>query len=970
MAEQVQAILDGMVAPLRDLEERKVFSSDEIRSIVNRRRTSEYALQRRKARQADYIEYIQQEIQLEKLRALRVKRIKRQQPHDETTQQGATTRFIGDKHIGSHIHFIWTRTIRKFRSDMAVYLMYAEYLEETKNYNKLSLLYAQALQLFPRETGLWINAASHEYFVAGNMQSARVLLQRGLRINPTSQELWVQSFVLEMHVVQKMQGREAILRGGGDVVANGSIDILIDENHPLALSKLVYDHAIQKITDKVSFRLAFLQQCSLFPNTQALAQHILQSIIKDCGNQPDAWIVKAMYILQQEQVKHVVEPVDDAGPVSKKQRMDDANGSSLSPSRTIDAVRQVLLEATQQLATTEMYTRILQYLKELVEEGKEESDGVIQLAKQFVNQASDDGMLSNDLIMAYAALVVEGDDEHVGQLIERFQQTSEKITASLWLQLAQSAASVEQAIVILERGLEATPMVQSDHLILLLQLLGAKLKLHSISMGDLLRTQERILYLAPGFVNVGDNDDAPFGIINVMDACLQCLMHVWKHDGLGAARKAYLNVLFQANTAKLYMRDGSDHVKEYLDAAISIETNCQDVIDRQRRLARIFSYALELFAGTEIGKEYRKLSLEAKQDRDVAVNGVKEVLSGAPIVPSMDVSSSDFSPIAFATTFDLFKLVHLRNLSHKSKSRNAISWQNLALIYDTINADDQATWCVETKEDDSMEVSPATFLSGNGDAVRAYCSFLVQNDKTVLEDTLARLPVQEIDCLQDCTYEDALWFFFGRNPRVKGALNLSGRSEHTDSVSHDGTWHYQLSGSKIWELRASSCMKRHLDQHFACGWDESKRLVVKVEQGDVLVINTRLWFHQTIIPPQRVPSVSYARDFCFDNNASDKMNSTHMTNVDGMYATSDIEEGTILFREADMPSCELHRATNDADANCDVVELEDGTSAVVSTRKIAAGEFFSVPESDDESGDGDESDTVEDDESAADEDSN
>src|SRR6476660_2811589 len=100
MADQVQAILDGMVAPLRDLEERKIFDEDEIRSIVHRRRTSEYALQRRKPRLADYIEYIQQEIQLEKLRELRAKRLKREQPtkkpstddHDMQEQQGTTTK--------------------------------------------------------------------------------------------------------------------------------------------------------------------------------------------------------------------------------------------------------------------------------------------------------------------------------------------------------------------------------------------------------------------------------------------------------------------------------------------------------------------------------------------------------------------------------------------------------------------------------------------------------------------------------------------------------------------------------------------------------------------------------------------------------------------------------------------------------------------------------------------------------------
>ena len=74
-----------------------------------------------------------------------------------------------------------------------------------------------------------------------------------------------------------------------------------------------------------------------------------------------------------------------------------------------------------------------------------------------------------------------------------------------------------------------------------------------------------------------------------------------------------------------------------------------------------------------------------------------------------------------------------------------------------------------------------------------------------------------------------------------------------------------------------------------------------------------------------------------------------MTNVDGLYATNDIAAGTIIFTEADMPDCELHRSSTNP--NCEVVELEDGTNAVVSSRAVSAGEFFCVPESSEEDSD-------------------
>jgi len=42
---------------------------------------------------------------------------------------------------------------------------------------------------------------------------------------------------------------------------------------------------------------------------------------------------------------------------------------------------------------------------------------------------------------------------------------------------------------------------------------------------------------------------------------------------------------------------------------------------------------------------------------------------------------------------------------------------------------------------------------------------------------------------------------------------------------------------------------------------------VRCNQGDILAINTRLWWHSTVLPiqPKSIPSISYARDFNFKN---------------------------------------------------------------------------------------------------------
>ena len=74
-----------------------------------------------------------------------------------------------------------------------------------------------------------------------------------------------------------------------------------------------------------------------------------------------------------------------------------------------------------------------------------------------------------------------------------------------------------------------------------------------------------------------------------------------------------------------------------------------------------------------------------------------------------------------------------------------------------------------------------------------------------------------------------------------------------------------------------------------------------------------------------------------------------MKNVDGLYAANTVEAGTIIFTEEDMPNVELPHSSTLNESNCKVVELEDGSSALVSSRLIQAGEFFCVAEEQSES---------------------
>ena len=137
--------------------------------------------------------------------------------------------------------------------------------------------------------------------------------------------------------------------------------------------------------------------------------------------------------------------------------------------------------------------------------------------------------------------------------------------------------------------------------------------------------------------------------------------------------------------------------------------------------------------------------------------------------------------------------------------------------------------------------------------------------------------------------------------QIQTEENMKGRDEHTDSVSHDGTWHYQISGRKVWHVRPGASSewlngagtpvlevgvsagtgagveqrdtKKRKGKQISSSSEPDKdgdknkppSLRIECETGDILMVNTRLWFHCTEIPctkgdPQQV-SASFARDF-------------------------------------------------------------------------------------------------------------
>ena len=232
-----------------------------------------------------------------------------------------------------------------------------------------------------------------------------------------------------------------------------------------------------------------------------------------------------------------------------------------------------------------------------------------------------------------------------------------------------------------------------------------------------------------------------------------------------------------------------------------------------------------------------------------------------------------------------------------------------------------------------------------------YCSFILKSSD-VVASILRALPVDVLPNSIDhvtgsettLRHGNAVWVFVGRNKTRRG---LMGRPEHTDSVRHDGTWHFQLSGDKLWHLRPTAALcQSHLGTDV---WNSDMRISINVSAGDVLLVDTARWWHQTEIRctlgASEQLSVSYARDIYLNGNSAGEIeiegeeDGDDMTNVDWLYAPHDIECGTIVLTEEDVPDAAFPESEN---PNCEVIEDEKGSMVVVALKNIAAGDFFSI----------------------------
>ena len=370
--------------------------------------------------------------------------------------------------------------------------------------------------------------------------------------------------------------------------------------------------------------------------------------------------------------------------------------------------------------------------------------------------------------------------------------------------------------------------------------------------------------------------------------------------------------------------------------------------------------------------------------------------------------------------YDTYKILHIKNVFAPREVNDKFGMKTIRSLYNKLSDVVNETFTIET-HDDEVKLSSSSLFGSNACPRGAwYASFISQKSGNKDPSSFVHsLPLKYLACFNSpethTEHTSPVWVFVGKNEE-KSRL-LEGRPEHTDSVHHDGTWHLQCEGSKLWLLRpidsaswgptnltipesSSTSHPKTFLRHVSpiatdslidgCIYSDNgvNRLVVEVQAGDVFVINTRMWWHQTRIPytGRRGYSISYARDFyltpvgsrgrshlqtaamttsnkttiSFSDSSTNKKNADssllqdqgkdedeHYTNIDGLYAAARFKTGDVVLTESELPDCSLPRC--ELNPSCAVAWLPDGSGALVALRDLSVGDWLTVaPSSDDE----------------------
>lgn len=244
MAEVVETRLERGVNELLQLVRVDLFTGDEVKTIIKKRRSFEYKLQRHGKSKDDYLRYIAYEECLLKL----IKMRRRKTGYTHKIKEIDLT-------IANRIGAVFRAVIFRHQSDVQLWLSYIEFCKRMKWRGKVGAVFTKMLQIHNREDHLWVAAAKFEFEENNSVTVARSLFQRGLRYNKDSKLLWKEYFKFELMYAEKVKKRKEVLQGSDvqviDLPSEKVTEDDVDNDAIMTgnVALVVFQSAVEKIND-------------------------------------------------------------------------------------------------------------------------------------------------------------------------------------------------------------------------------------------------------------------------------------------------------------------------------------------------------------------------------------------------------------------------------------------------------------------------------------------------------------------------------------------------------------------------------------------------------------------------------------------------------------------------------------------------------------------------------------------------
>lgn len=286
MAEFVQQSLEEMTSELQQLQRVELFSPQEVKSILKKRTTFEYKIQKQQKNKADFLGYIQYEVGV--LSLLKIRREKIGYTHKKHEIDYA---------IAQRINKLYRILEHRFASDTKIWTSHIAFLKEQGWRSAVSKIYRRMLQEHQNNIGMWIAAAKFEMEDVGNAETARTVMLEAIRFHPKSERLFREYFRLELMFVDQLKKRSQVLG-----IAEEDLNDLPDETRDAVLdgkiAMAVYRKAVAEIGE-AGFVGSLLAVACDFEFTAQIQWDIVESLKEDFAAEEIAYDTRARYELVQ-----------------------------------------------------------------------------------------------------------------------------------------------------------------------------------------------------------------------------------------------------------------------------------------------------------------------------------------------------------------------------------------------------------------------------------------------------------------------------------------------------------------------------------------------------------------------------------------------------------------------------------------------------------------------------------------------